>query len=129
MRYLVTGGAALSAFPGLASTNTLAQSIISAGNWVTKLPVLGKAFVPFSKLGAFAGETIYTAGAKMGFIKDVDVAAKAIEAAGGASFEATKTAIKAGTKSAEMIISQANALAQGTTTAATLGNVTTLTKD
>ena len=55
---LVTGGSALSAFPGLASTQ-IGSAIIGAGNWVTSLPVLGKAFVPFSKLGAFAGEKLH----------------------------------------------------------------------
>jgi|TARA_Y100000004_G_C8945530_1_gene426114 hypothetical protein len=106
---LVTGGSALSAFPGLASTK-IGSAIIGAGNWVTGLPVLGKAFVPFSKLGAFAGETLYTAGANMGLIKDVDVAAKAIEAAGGASFATTKAALEAGAVTSQQILSQANAL-------------------
>jgi len=125
---LVTGGAALGAFPGLAATK-IGSAIITAGNWVTSIPFLGKAFVPFSKAGAFLGESIYTAGARMGFIKDVDIAAKAIESAGGASFASTKAALEAGTMTTEQLLSQANALSQGTATTATLGSVPTLTKE
>ena len=110
---VVTGGAALGAFPGLASTQ-IGSAIVNAGNWISSVPVLGKAFVPFSKAGAFAGEALYTAGAKLGFIKDIDVAAKTIQAAGGSSFATTKAALEAGTLTADTVLSQANAVVSGT---------------
>jgi len=119
---LVTGGAALGAFPGLAAgTNPIVQGIIGAGNWISSLPVVGKLAVPFSKAGAFAGEALYTAGANLGFIKEADVAAKTLQAAG-----MDATAIQ-GLSSAEKI-SQANAYIQGTQVSQ-LGNVATLSSE
>ena len=117
---LVTGGAALGAFPGLASTQ-IGSAIVNAGNWISSLPVVGKLTVPFSKAGAFAGEALYTAGANLGFIKEADVAAKTLQAAG-----MDATAIQ-GLSSAEKI-SQANAYIQGTQVSQ-LGNVATLSSE
>lgn len=114
---LVTGGAALGAFPGLASTQ-IGSAIVKAGNWISSLPVVGKLSVPFSKAGAFAGEALYTAGANLGFIKEADVAAKTLQAAG------MDAATIQGLSSAEKI-SQANAYIQGTQVSQ-LGSVATL---
>ena len=117
---LVTGGAALGAFPGLASTQ-IGSAIVNAGNWISSLPVVGKLTVPFSKAGAFAGEALYTAGANLGFIKEADVAAKTLQAAG------MDAATIKGLSSAEKI-SQANAYIQGTQVSQ-LGNVATLSSE
>ena len=117
---LVTGGAALGAFPGLASTQ-IGSAIVNAGNWISSLPVVGKLSVPFSKAGAFAGEALYTAGANLGFIKEADVAAKTLQAAG------MDAATIQGLSSAEKI-SQANAYIQGTQVSQ-LGSVATLTSE
>ena len=117
---LVTGGAALGAFPGLASTQ-IGSAIVNAGNWISSLPVVGKLSVPFSKAGAFAGEALYTAGANLGFIKEADVAAKTLQAAG------MDAATIQGLSSAEKI-SQANAYIQGTQVSQ-LGNVATLSSE
>lgn len=117
---VVTGGAALGAFPGLASTQ-IGSAIVGAGNWISSVPVLGKAFVPFSKAGAFAGEALYTAGANLGFIKEADVASKTLQAAGmdAATIKNLSTAEK---------ISQANAYIKGTQVSQ-LSNVATLTSE
>lgn len=117
---LVTGGAALGAFPGLASTQ-IGSAIVNAGNWISSLPVVGKLTVPFSKAGAFAGEALYTAGANLGFIKEADVAAKTLQAAG------MDAATIQGLSSAEKI-SQANAYIQGTQVSQ-LSSVATLSSE
>lgn len=114
---VVTGGAALGAFPGLASTQ-IGSAIVNAGTWISNLPVVGTLAKPFQAVGSFAGETLYSAGAKAGLIKDVDMAAKTIANAGGQTFTATKAALEAGTITSETVISQANALVSGTGTLA-----------
>lgn len=119
---VVTGGAALGAFPGLASTQ-IGSAIINAGTWISNLPVVGTLAKPFQALGSFAGETLYSAGAKAGLIKDVDMAAKTIANAGGQTFTATKAALEAGTITSETVISQANALVSGTGTIGTTGTL------
>lgn len=107
---LVMGGSFLTAFPQTAANNVLAQKIVSAGQWVQGIPFLGKAFVPFSKAGAFLGETAYAAGARMGFIDKIDVAKKTLNAA---------NISMTGLSDAE-IITKANEVVTGKTLSATL---------
>jgi len=121
---VVTGGAALGAFPGLASTQ-IGSAIVGAGNWISSLPVVGTLAKPFQAAGSFVGETIYSAGAKAGLIKDVDMAAKTLQAAGQGTYESIKGAIAEGLTTEAEVISKASAFVSGGTgaiaTAPTLG--------
>lgn len=121
---VVTGGAALGAFPGLASTQ-IGSAIVGAGNWISSLPVVGTLAKPFQAAGSFVGETIYSAGAKAGLIKDVDMAAKTLQAAGQGTYESIKGAIAEGLTTEAEVISKASAFvsegAGAIATAPTLG--------
>lgn len=121
---VVTGGAALGAFPGLASTQ-LGSAIVSAGQWVSGLPVVGTLAKPFQAAGSFVGETAYAAAGKMGLIKDVDMAAKTLANAGQGSYASIKEAIANGLTSEAEVMSKASAFvsegAKAIATAPTLG--------
>jgi hypothetical protein len=121
---VVTGGAALGAFPGLASTQ-IGSAIVNAGTWVSNLPVVGTLTKPFQAMGSFAGETLYSAGARAGLIKDVDMAAKTLEAAGQGTFTSIKEAIGSGLTTESEVISKASAfVADGASAIATAPTLT-----
>tara|TARA_R110000824_G_scaffold141740_2_gene308592 strand:+ start:734 stop:1447 length:714 start_codon:yes stop_codon:yes gene_type:complete len=58
---VVTGGAALTAFGAVGGAGTLTGAIMSAGSWVSGLPVIGTIMKPFELLGTGVGN--FTRGA------------------------------------------------------------------